>query len=143
MTQSGASSSEPFSSPHVQFRCSRRPAPLSSELRFAADLPSLAPRLPRSIRSTRRVPNWSHILVVSCSQGNPTSYIYRQKTCAYTLRQTEACLLRSILHIVYHRVESGAVIEDDVLSHGVHCFSILYSQYETGFAGFAARRDVR
>jgi hypothetical protein len=42
ITQSGASSSELFSSPHVLFRCSRRPAPLSSELRFAADLPSLA-----------------------------------------------------------------------------------------------------
>jgi hypothetical protein len=36
----------------------------------------------------------------------------------------------------------GVVIEDDVLSHGVHCFSNLYSQYETGFAGFVARRAV-
>jgi hypothetical protein len=39
---SGASYSEPFSSPHVLFRGSRRPAPLSSDLRFAADLPWIA-----------------------------------------------------------------------------------------------------
>jgi hypothetical protein len=48
-------------------------------------------------------------------------------------------MIRCTLHIVYHRVESGAVIEDDVLSHGVHCSSNLYCQYETGFAVFAAR----
>jgi hypothetical protein len=37
----------------------------------------------------------------------------------------------------------GVVIEDDVLSHGMHYFSNLDSQYETGFAGFAALRAVR
>jgi hypothetical protein len=35
------------------------------------------------------------------------------------------------------------VIEDDVQSHGTHCFNNLDSQYETAFAGFAARRAVR
>jgi hypothetical protein len=54
------------------------------------------------------------------------------------------CLMtRRMLHIVCHRGESGAAIEDDVLSHGVHCSTNLYSQYETGFAGFAAPRAVR
>jgi hypothetical protein len=42
ITQSGASYSEPFSSPRVLFRCSRHPAPHSSDLRFAADLPWIA-----------------------------------------------------------------------------------------------------
>jgi hypothetical protein len=48
-------------------------------------------------------------------------------------------MIRRMVLIVYHR-RVGVVIEDDVLSHGVHCFSNLY---ETGFAGFAARRAVR
>jgi hypothetical protein len=37
----------------------------------------------------------------------------------------------------------GVVSDDDVLSHGMHCFRNLDTQYETGFAGFAARRAVR
>jgi hypothetical protein len=37
-------------------------------------------------------------------------------------------------------VESGDVIEADVLSHGVHRFSTLYSQYETGFSARRAKR---
>jgi hypothetical protein len=42
ITQSGASYSETLSSPHFLFRCSHHPAPLSSDLRFAADLPWIA-----------------------------------------------------------------------------------------------------
>jgi hypothetical protein len=43
----------------------------------------------------------------------------------------------------YPDYESRAVIEGDVLSHDVHCFSNLYSQSETGFAGFAVPRAER
>jgi hypothetical protein len=42
ITQPGISFLEPFSSPHILLRCLRHPAPLSSSLRFAADLPWLA-----------------------------------------------------------------------------------------------------
>jgi hypothetical protein len=52
-------------------------------------------------------------------------------------------MIRRMVHIVYQPSRVGVVIEDDVLSHGMHCFSNLDSQYETGFAGFAARRAVR
>jgi hypothetical protein len=78
VTQSGASHSEPISSPHLLFRCPRHP-PLFP-LVYASPRTSpryLAPALPRSIRLTIRVPNWSHILVISCSQGNPTSHAFR------------------------------------------------------------------
>jgi hypothetical protein len=54
------------------------------------------------------------------------------------------CLpIRRMIHIVDHRVDSEVVLEGDVLSHGERCFIILYSQYETVFTGFAARRAVR
>jgi hypothetical protein len=52
-------------------------------------------------------------------------------------------MIRRKVRVVFSPSRVGVVFQDDVLSHGVYCFSNLYSQYETGFAGFAARCAVR